>query len=154
MRRVDVARLRFEEPKRLKEETVLIKREPVHTVFVIDDGYLPPVPSSPRDKEEAATEICFGCRQWQAQKNKKGQAFAGLQEVRADDEKLLEQLVVLTEKEKELSAKTEGVEWVQRDDKKNVHDQLQQERRTRGPKKGGKPLTSDSSAGGRVRQEL
>ena len=48
-----------------------------------------------------------------------------------------QQLVVLTEKEQEMPAKTEGIEWAHLDDKKNVHDRLEQERRTRSQKKGG-----------------
>ena len=80
-------------------------------------------------------------------RNKKGQDRA---ELRADKEKLLEQVVVLTEKELESSA----VSGVHLDDKKNVHDRLEQERRSRCPKKGRKRLISDSSAGGRVWQEL
>ena len=40
-------------------------------------------------------------------RNQKGQDRVGQQEVRAKKEKLLEQLVELTEKEQELSARTE-----------------------------------------------
>ena len=52
------------------------------------------------------------------QRNKKGPDRVELQEVRADKEQLLEQLVVLTEKERKLSLKTKGIVWVYLDDKK------------------------------------
>ena len=42
LRRVDVRRWRFEEPERLKKETVQTKREHVNTVFVVGFGFLPP----------------------------------------------------------------------------------------------------------------
>ena len=52
MRRVDVWRLRFEEPEWMKEETVLTKGKSVNTVFAVGDGNLPIELSSPRQKEE------------------------------------------------------------------------------------------------------
>ena len=107
------------------------KRESVNMVSVVRDGYLFPVPSSPRD---VYVDSGRG-------RNQKGQHRAVMQDVRADKEKVLEQLVGLTEKEQELSVETEeypvsGCIWMKR---RTSVVAIEQERRSRGQKKGGKP---------------